>query len=87
LLLQASGRLPKAAQRNLKRQKEGIEGMASLLRMADPEQVLRKGYALVLFDGKVITRLDTVELGAELSLRMYREQLKVRLEGRTPRED
>jgi exodeoxyribonuclease VII large subunit len=52
----------------IRRQQMELEGMLRLFRMASPEKVLRRGFALIEQNGKLISTADSIEVGDELKI-------------------
>lgn len=57
------------AQKNfLQRERQSLDHLLRLFRMASPEKVLRRGFALIEHKGRIISNADTVAVGDELKI-------------------
>jgi exodeoxyribonuclease VII large subunit len=52
----------------IRRQQMELEGMLRLFRMASPEKVLQRGFALIEKRGKLISAADSIEIGDDLTI-------------------
>lgn len=73
-------RLEPLAQRQLRRHAERLEALRKMVALADPERVVKRGFALIRFEGKVITSAAELPLGAKLDLQLKQEALSVTLD-------
>lgn len=81
-------RLPSAAHRSLKARRLAFGQMQAVLRMMHPDNMLKKGYALVVHEGKLISTAAGLPLNTALEIRLHKETLYVQLnERRTTDED
>lgn len=65
LLSNTMARLPA----NLLRQKQsGIENLVRLFKMASPEKVLQRGFAIIESNGKIISNASSITIGDELTI-------------------
>lgn len=73
-------RLSPLAQRQLRQRVEQLETMRKMMALADPDRILRRGFALIRHEGKLITTASDLPKGAKLEVQLHREQLAVKLE-------
>lgn len=77
--------LAPAVRRTLAKRHEQLAFNISLVRMANPELLLRKGYALVEFNGRIIANADDRKVGDTLTLRLHRHNLRVEIKEKRQR--
>ncbi len=78
-------RLKTAAANRLNRYKVKLEHSQSMLRMLDPENLLKRGYALLEHEGKIVSNSDELNVGVSFSVLTYRERLNVNLVDKSKR--
>lgn len=59
----------------IQKQKEALDRQVKVLKLLSPDQTLRRGYALVLREGKVLGPNDHLEKGAQISLRTSAQEV------------
>jgi exonuclease VII large subunit len=50
-----------------------------MVRMGNPELLLKKGYALIEVDGRIVASVDDRKVGDALTLRLHRHALRVEI--------
>lgn len=60
----------------LENKKNKIGHLQSIIKMADPENILNRGFALVMKDGKVLTDGMGIKTGDKISVKMKNTQLE-----------
>ena len=63
-------RLKHGTQVLLTRQKHDLDKIALQVKSVSPFEILKKGYALVISEGKIVSSVDNVSLKDELVLRL-----------------
>lgn len=77
-----AGLLPKT-QRYLKLQKEYLGHIATMVRVSSPEKLLKRGYAIIRKEGKVMAGSAEIKVGDELSVEQYEAILSVAVQKRS----
>ncbi|MFT5956143.1 MAG: exodeoxyribonuclease VII large subunit [Flavobacteriales bacterium] len=63
--------------RKVERERERLAHKSSLLKMLNPENLLKRGYALLEREGKLITGFSDIQLNDDLTVRMHQGTLGV----------
>lgn len=66
--------------------KERLSHTERVISIADPENLLKRGYALIEHEGKLITNASSLRSGEELLVRFHREEVKTEVKQVRPRE-
>ena len=76
----ALGRLHAVAQRPIERRYDRLRLLAAHLKGNDPTAILKRGYAIVRLDGKIVRAAAEVPLGSIVSAEVARGTLRARVE-------
>lgn len=66
-----------AAGRLVEKEKKELDNKTKLVAMSDPRKLLKRGYAIVYQDGKIVKSSEKLTSGAVLDIQLYSEQLEV----------
>ncbi|ULQ55787.1 exodeoxyribonuclease VII large subunit [Flavihumibacter rivuli] len=66
----------------LRNRKQDLEHRISLFRMASPEQIMKRGFALVKVDGKITANPDQIEPGQTISVILSATEIKAIVESK-----
>lgn len=72
--------LPLHARRLLESRRMALQGYEQAIRLADPANVLRRGFALATHEGRIVTRSEGLARGAELTIRFVDGSLRTIVE-------
>jgi exodeoxyribonuclease VII large subunit len=74
-LLNISSNLKRFSQIGLNNNKKNLEHNVSVFKMMSPKNILKKGFAIVKKDGKIISDPSSVNAGGELSITMQETEI------------
>ncbi len=72
-----SERLPQIVQNSITNEKNKLELFSKLLKIVSPEQVLKRGYALLMKDGKIIKSTSGISKNEKLKVKMHDGEFSV----------
>ena len=76
-----------AAGRIMENEKKELENKTKLVALSDPKKLLKRGYAIVYQEGRIVRSGQKVKAGSQLDIQLYDEQLEVVFQKTTKKAD
>jgi exodeoxyribonuclease VII large subunit len=76
-----------AAGRIMENEKKELENKTKLVALSDPKKLLKRGYAIVYQEGRIVRSGQKLKAGSQLDIQLYDEQLEVAYQKTTKKAD
>jgi exodeoxyribonuclease VII large subunit len=83
-LLNTSRQLQFSSYMYLEHEKANLQGMGTLLRVLNPDSILKRGFAMVSYQGKIATDASILPLGAEINVLLAKTTITATINAKQP---
>lgn len=70
----------------LKEQNYHLNSIALRIQSNSPEEILKKGYAMILSNGKIVSSINKIDINSELTVRLTDGELQTQVKSKTAKE-
>lgn len=85
-VIQLKDRLFDLTERRLRTVRDELTGIRRMIRAASPETILRRGFALLRHNGKIITRPDALQAGMQLHAQLQNKEIQTTITDIQPKD-